>query len=35
MFGAPRSGTTLMKLILGAHPNLTGLSYETGIFMYK
>ncbi|NES72298.1 MAG: sulfotransferase [Okeania sp. SIO2D1] len=35
VFGAPRSGTTLMKLILGAHPNLTGPGYETGIFMYR
>ncbi|NEP40794.1 MAG: sulfotransferase, partial [Okeania sp. SIO2H7] len=35
VFGAPRTGTTLMKLILGVHPNLTGPGYETGIFMYK
>ncbi|WP_426546985.1 sulfotransferase family protein [Dapis sp. BLCC M126] len=35
VFGAPRTGTTLMKLILGTHPNLTGPGYETGIFMYK
>lgn len=33
--GAPRSGTTLMKLILAVHPNLTGIGYETGFFMYK
>lgn len=33
--GAPRSGTTLMKLILSVHPNLKGPGYETGIFMYK
>lgn len=33
--GAPRSGTTLLKLILGVHPNLTGIGYETGFFMYK
>ncbi len=35
VFGAPRSGTTLMKLILGAHSRLSGPGYETGIFMYK
>ncbi|MEQ9551820.1 MAG: sulfotransferase [Coleofasciculus sp. G3-WIS-01] len=35
VFGAPRSGTTLMKLILGAHPNLSGFGYETGLFMYR
>ena len=33
--GAPRSGTTLVKLILSVHPNLKGPGYETGIFMYK
>ncbi|MEQ9624757.1 sulfotransferase family protein [Coleofasciculus chthonoplastes] len=35
VFGAPRSGTTLMKLILGAHPNLSSFGYETGLFMYR
>ena len=35
VIGAPRSGTTLMKLILAVHPNLTGIGYETGFFMYK
>jgi len=35
VFGAPRSGTTLMKLILGAHPNLISFGYETGLFMYR
>ena len=35
VFGAPRSGTTLVKLILGAHSQLSGPGYETGIFMYK
>lgn len=35
VLGAPRSGTTLLKLILGVHPNLTGVGYETGFFMYK
>jgi len=35
IFGAPRSGTTLVKLICGAHPHLNGTGYETGIFMYK
>lgn len=33
--GAPRSGTTLVKLILSVHPNLKGPGYETGIFMNK
>ncbi|MEQ8467960.1 sulfotransferase family protein [Coleofasciculus sp. E1-EBD-02] len=35
VFGAPRSGTTLIKLILGAHPNLSSFGYETGLFMYR
>ncbi|MEQ9669052.1 sulfotransferase family protein [Coleofasciculus sp. G2-EDA-02] len=35
VFGAPRSGTTLMKLILGAHPKLSSFGYETGLFMYR
>ncbi|NJL81783.1 MAG: sulfotransferase [Chloroflexaceae bacterium] len=33
--GAPRSGTTLVKLILNVHPNLSGPGYETGFFMFK
>ena len=35
VLGAPRSGTTLVKLILGAHQNLSGPGYETAFFMYK
>ena len=35
IFGAPRSGTTLMKLILGTHPNLASPGYETGFFTGK
>ena len=35
VIGAPRSGTTLVKLLLGAHPDLTGPGYETALFMYK
>lgn len=35
IFGAPRSGTTLMKLILGTHPNLASPGYETGFFTRK
>ncbi|MEM1367897.1 MAG: sulfotransferase [Cyanobacteria bacterium P01_H01_bin.15] len=35
VLGAPRSGTTLVKLIIGVHPRLSGPGYETGIFMQK
>lgn len=36
VIGAPRSGTTLIKSILCAHPNLKGITCETtGIFRYK
>ncbi len=33
--GAPRSGTTLVKLILDAHPHLISPGYETAFFMFK
>ena len=36
IIGAPRSGTTLIKSILCAHPNFKSITYETtGIFQYR
>lgn len=36
VLGGPRSGTTLLKTILCAHPNLAGTDYEsTGVFFYR
>lgn len=32
--GAPRSGTTLMRSILDAHPNIFSPAWETGLFQY-
>ncbi|MDY6927559.1 MAG: sulfotransferase [Pseudomonadota bacterium] len=33
VIGAPRSGTTLIQSVLGAHTKITGFSEETGFFM--
>lgn len=35
VLGAPRSGTTLAKLILTSHPYLVGPGYETAFFTYR
>ncbi|MEL4895240.1 sulfotransferase family protein [Crocosphaera sp. Alani8] len=35
VLGAPRSGTTLAKLILTSHPYLIGPGYETAFFTYR
>ncbi len=35
VLGAPRSGTTLSKLILTSHPYLIGPGYETAFFTYR